>query len=157
VSGRNGRGVRKEGGCQEVTGRGSLGVRGVKRKCQGVHRRRLGLFRVDSQDVRKLKEGRQGICRRLQGGLRADQWTSGKEEGRQGVCRRLQGGLRADQWTSGNEGGRQGICRRLLGDLRAAQGTSGKGGGGGPLRGEVLEVDYGMVVDEVDRDEVLKG
>jgi hypothetical protein len=133
VSGRNGRGVRKEGGCQEVTGRGSLGVRGVKRKCQGVHRRRLGLFRVDSQDVRKLKEGRQGICRRLQGGLRAD------------------------QWTSGNEGGRQGICRRLLGDLRAAQGTSGKGGGGGPLRGEVLEVDYGMVVDEVDRDEVLNG
>jgi hypothetical protein len=106
----------------------------VKRKCQGVHRRRLGLFRVDNQDVRK-------------------QW-----EGRQEVCRMSQRGFRADQGTSGKKGARQEICRRLQEDLRAVQGRQEGGGRGrSPLKGEVLEVGYGMVVDVADRDEMLKG
>jgi len=134
VSGRNSRGVRKESGCQEGRAEALWASGGVKRKCQGVHRRRLGLFRVDNQDVRK-------------------QW-----EGRQEVCRMLQGGFRADQGTSGKEGARQGICRRLQEDLRAVQGRQEGGGRGrSPLKGEVLEVGYGMVVDEVDRDRVLRG
>jgi len=134
VSGRNSRGVRKESGCQGETGRGSLGVRGCEEEMSGSP---------------------QEEAEALQGGQPRRQES---EERRQGSCGKLQGSFRADQSPSGKEGGRQGICRRLQGDLRAVQGRQEvEGRGRSPLKGEVLEVGYGMVVDVVDRDEMLKG
>ena len=67
----------------------------------------------------------------------------------------LQGGQPRRQES---EEGRQGSCGKLQGSFRADQRRQEvEGRGRSPLKGEVLEVGYGMVVDVVDRDEMLKG
>jgi hypothetical protein len=62
----------------------------VKGKCQGVHRRRLRLFRVDSQDVRKVKRDVRGAA----GSFREASGQTRVRQGRREDVRESAGGFR---------------------------------------------------------------
>jgi len=91
VSGRNSRGVRKESGCQGVTGRGSLGVRGCEEEMSGSPQEEARALQGRQPERQEVKGRTSGSLQEASGRLQGK--PGDVREGRKDV-RKSAGGVR---------------------------------------------------------------